>query len=195
EVASVYSALDVPLLFSPPTSFSSLAQGYRTLRSDDVDLALAQQEFLEENPIYKGLLASPDGNTTALLLQLARDEEYFRLLNRRDDLIIESAKSDDPAVETELADARKAYSAYNTKRQARQAAMSAEGRSSLDCHRQHAGPLLCGVPMIATDTIAYVRSDLETFGIGVLIFILVSLLVIFRQPRWAALSLACCAIA
>ncbi|MCB1836440.1 MAG: MMPL family transporter [Alcanivoracaceae bacterium] len=195
EVASVYSALDVPLLFSPPTSFSSLAQGYRTLRSDDVDLSLARQEFLEENPIYKGLLASRDGNTTALLLQLARDEEYFRLLNRRDDLIIESAKADDPAVEAELAEARKAYSAYNTQRQARQAEMIAEVRSILDRHRQHADMFLGGVPMIATDTIAYVRSDLETFGIGVLVFILVSLLVIFRQPRWAALSLACCAIA
>src|SRR5690606_26564719 len=131
----------------------------------------------------------------ALLLQLARDEEYFRLLNRRDDLVIESAKSDDPAIEAKLAEARKAYSAYNTQRQARQAKMIAEVRGILDRHRQHADMFLGGVPMIATDTIAYVRSDLETFGIGVLVFILVSLLVIFRQPRWAALSLACCAIA
>ena len=49
--------------------------------------------------------------------------------------------------------------------------------------------------MIATDMIRFIRSDLSTFGVGVVLFILISLLIIFRQPRWAAISLACCGIA
>jgi predicted RND superfamily exporter protein len=196
QVDSVYSVLDVPLLFSPPTSFSELAQGYRTLRDDDADLSMARNEFIEENPVYKGMLVSPDGNTTALLIRLKRDEQYFTLLNRRDALH-QSIKSGDHSKETKQAfvNAKQAYSQYNTQRQQAQAEMIAQVRTVVRAHDKSAQLFLGGVPMIATDMISYVRSDLQTFGLGVLLFILISLLVIFRQPRWAALSLLCCAVA
>ena len=195
QVDSVYSALDVPLLFSPPTSFGALAQGYRTLRDDDVDLALAKQEFTDVSPMYKNLLSSPDGNTTAMLIRLKRDDKYFTLLNKRDALTEEFKASQDPALKEKLVSAREAYSAYNTERQIKQAQMIKDVRTVVAKHRDQAVLFLGGVPMIATDMISYVRSDLETFGLGVLLFILVSLLIIFRQPRWAALSLLCCAVA
>ena len=73
--------------------------------------------------------------------------------------------------------------------------MVAQVRSIIAAHKGEAKMFLGGVPMIATDMIHYVRSDLETFGLGVLLFIIVSLLVIFRSPRWAVLSLLCCAVA
>jgi len=195
EVDSVYSMLDVPLLFSPTVSFSSLAQGYRTLRDEDVDLTLARAEFLGENPLYKDLLVSADANTTAMLIRLNRDEKYFRLLNRRNELISADKHASDERFSEKLSDARDAYSQYNSERQASQAQLIARIRTLLDDHRDHAQIFLGGAPMIATDMVSYVRSDLQTFGIGVLVFILVSLLVIFRQPRWAVLSLLCCAVA
>ncbi|MBQ0754790.1 MAG: RND family transporter [Gammaproteobacteria bacterium] len=196
QIDSVYSVLDVPLLFSPPTSFSALAQGYRTLRDEDVDLDMARAEFIQENPVYKGMLVSPDGNTTALLIRLNRDEEYFTLLNQRDALT-EAVKSGDTSDDTQqaLLHAKQAYSEYNTQRQNAQAEMIAQVRAVVRYHDDNAQMFLGGVPMIATDMIGYVRSDLQTFGLGVLLFILISLLVIFRQPRWAVLSLLCCAVA
>ncbi len=195
EVDSVYSMLDVPLLFSPKVTFASLAQGYRTLRDDNVDLQLAKQEMLGENPLYKDLLVSADANTTAMLIRLKRDEQYFRLLNRRNELIVADKQADDNRFADALAEARKEYSEYNSKRQANQADLIARIRNLLDQHRGSAQIFLGGAPMIATDMVSYVRSDLQTFGIGVLLFILVSLLVIFRNPRWALLSLLCCAVA
>lgn len=196
QVDSVYSVLDVPLLFSPPASFSDLAKGYRTLRDEDVDLNMARDEFIQENPVYKGMLVSPDGNTTALLIRLKRDEKYFTLLNQRDALT-GSLKSGDTSDKTEqaLRHAKRAYSEYNTQRQSAQAEMIAEVRAVVHSHDKNAQMFLGGVPMIATDMISYVRSDLKTFGLGVLLFILISLLVIFKQPRWAILSLLCCAVA
>ena len=46
--------------------------------------------------------------------------------------------------------------------------------------------------MIADDMIGYVKSDLINFGIGVFIFILVTLIVIFRKLQWVILPIASC---
>jgi uncharacterized protein len=196
EVQTVYSLLDVPLLFSPPVNFGDLANDYRTLRDDGVDLTLAEQEFVSVNPIYRDMLVSRDARTTALLVSFARDERYFALLHRRNDLSRLDQRGElDEAGEEELATVRRQFSEYNSASQARMADHIVEFRRILDNHRDEADLFLGGAPMIATDMIRFIRSDLSTFGVGVVLFIVITLLVIFRQPRWAAISLACCGLA
>ena len=46
---------------------------------------------------------------------------------------------------------------------------------------------LGGVPMIADDMITFVRNDLVVFGIGVAVFLVIVLGLIFRAARWVAL--------
>ena len=43
---------------------------------------------------------------------------------------------------------------------------------------------LGGIPMITDDMITFIRNDLVNFGIGVLAFILVTLIIIFRKVIW-----------
>ena len=194
-VEKVTSILDVPLLFSPPVAFSELASGYQTLRDDNADLALAKQEFLSENPLYEDLLVSEDAGTTALLVTMARDEKYFDLLYRRNDLSEQARRGElDEEGEQALSEARAEFSDYKEKVQQETAERIATVRSIMDEYRDRADLFLGGVPMITTDMVSFIRSDIRTFGIGVLLFILVTLLVIFRQPRWAALSLLCCGL-
>lgn len=195
-VASVYSMLDVPLLFSPPVAFSDLASGYRTLRDSDVDLAAARDEFLQENPLYKDLLVSPDAGTTALLVSFERDERYFELLYARNDLAtLASEGALDARQKQAYADAQRRFDNYKEKVKQENAARIETVRTIMDGYRDKATLFLGGVPMITTDMISFIRSDLRTFGVGVLAFIILTLLVIFRQPRWAALSVLCCGIA
>jgi uncharacterized protein len=196
QVQTVTSMLDVPLLFSPQVKFADLASNYRTLRDDGVDLALAEKEFVSENPVYRDMLVSRDARTTALLVSFARDEHYYELLYRRNDLDLLNQRGElDEAGQQQLAEVRREFSDYNSALQARNAAHIREFRAILDAHRDQADLFLGGVPMIATDMIRFIRSDLSTFGVGVVLFILISLLIIFRQPRWAAISLACCGVA
>ncbi|HIF36098.1 MAG TPA: hypothetical protein EYQ71_05630, partial [Candidatus Thioglobus sp.] len=49
-----------------------------------------------------------------------------------------------------------------------------------------------GIPMIADDMITYVRNDLINFGLGVLIFIIVTLIIIFKKLKWVILPLLSC---
>lgn len=196
QVQTVTSMLDVPLLFSPQVKFADLASNYRTLRDDGVDLALAEKEFVSENPVYRDMLVSRDARTTALLVSFARDERYYELLYRRNDLSLLNQRDElDEAGQQELTELRREFSEYNSALQASNAERIREFRAILDAHRDEANLFLGGVPMIATDMIRFIRSDLSTFGVGVVLFILISLLVIFRQPRWAAISLACCGVA
>ena len=84
-VSSVVSILDVPLLYSPKVGLSQLGDPLPRLGDGQVDRRQAAQEFLN-SPIYKGLLTNADNSVTALQVNFERDEKYFRLLNRREDL-------------------------------------------------------------------------------------------------------------
>ena len=44
--------------------------------------------------------------------------------------------------------------------------------------------ILGGIPMIADDMMSYIKSDIVIFGIGVFIFIVLTLWLIFRNLKW-----------
>ena len=49
--------------------------------------------------------------------------------------------------------------------------------------------------MIADDMITFIKNDLIVFGIGVFLFLVVMLTIIFRKLRWVALPLISCCYA
>ena len=49
--------------------------------------------------------------------------------------------------------------------------------------------------MIVDDMISFIRKDLIIFGIGVFVFLVLMLTIIFREVRWVMLPLASCAFA
>ncbi len=195
RVASVYSLLDVPLLFSPPVEFQELTDGYRTLLDDDVNLDSARAEFTRENPLYRELLVSRDGKTTALLVNFERDQRYHRLLEQRNKLRAQQRQGDlDETGQRKLERVEQTFSDYNTQQQQRTADTIATMRDIMGDYRDEARLFMGGVPMIASDMIRFIRDDLRTFGLGVLTFILLTLWTVFRRPRWVAVPLTCCAL-
>jgi predicted RND superfamily exporter protein len=195
RVASVYSLLDVPLLFSPPVEFGDLTDGYRTLLDDNVDLDSARAEFTRENPLYRELLVSKDGKTTAMLVNFERNEEYHRLLDRRKELRRKArAEQLDDAGRARLDEVEQKVSDFSTRQQQRTAETISTLRTIMDDYRDEAQLFMGGVPMIASDMVRFIRDDLRTFGLGVLIFIVLTLWTVFRRPRWVAVPLTCCAL-
>lgn len=191
-VDSVLSILDVPLLDSPRAGFSEVQDGPRTLLDADTDRDLAREEF-RSSPLYRDLLMNQDADTTALVVSLVRDDDAHALLTRRDALRVRRVTTGlGEAERRELAELDAAYPVVSQRLQAEQTAVIAEVREVLEGHREHARIHLGGVPMIAVDMIAFVRSDIQTFGVGVGLFILLLLAVSFRQLRWVVIpSLIC----
>ena len=52
---------------------------------------------------------------------------------------------------------------------------------------------LGGIPMIADDMMSFIKSDIIVFGIGVFIFIILTLWFIFRNLTWIVMPLMGCA--
>ncbi len=193
-VSSVVTILDVPLLESPPVTLEQVADGtgIRTLRDPNIDFDLVRKE-LRTSPLYESLLTSRDGDTTAIQVNLERDETFHRLLERRDSLR-EKAKQQtlSDAEQEQLEQAEKAFRDYSVKASERQSELVEDVRAILDDYRDDAQLFLGGVPMIAADMIAFVKSDLVTFGAGIVIFIIITMAVIFRRFTWVVLPLFTC---
>jgi len=191
-VAEVTSILNVPLIDSPRVTLSEIQRGVRTLADPDTDPALAREEFLT-SPLYSDLLLSDDARTTAILVTLDRDERYHELLERRNELRDKRRDSGLDAAEAErLARVTTVFDDYKGQQQAEQAELIATVRGILADHRDGARIHLGGVPMIAVDMIDFVRSDIQVFGAGVGILLILLLAVIFRRVRWVLVPAAIC---
>ena len=196
-VESVTTILDVPLIYSTDTSLSQVAdkESIMTLEESKVARQTVLRE-LHENPLYKGRLLSSDGKTTALLLTLPVDETYRSLLKRRYELRDKKYKNTlSPEDEQELLAVSKQYRQHLTLLQHEESRLVEAVREVMDRHRGQAEIYLGGVPMIVADMIAFIKSDLVIFGIGVLVFLIMTLSIIFRKPRWVILPMFCCSAA
>ena len=189
RIESVVSLLDVPLIQSPPITLNELSQQSPTLESPATDISLARQEFAN-SPLYRNLLISPDGRTTALQVNFRRDSTYFELLNRREQLRGKAREDSLTAAEhAELARVSEEFRAYNQIYLQRQAGDIDAVRSIMDAHRNGARLFLGGVPMIVADSMDFIRHDLAIFGAGVLAFMVVILAAAFKKWRWVLLPI------
>ena len=67
-------------------------------------------------------------------------------------------------------------------------------RTIMDNYSRDADLFLGGVSMIADDMIAFIKKDLKVFGLGILIFLILMLGIIFRRIRWICLPMLCCVV-
>jgi predicted RND superfamily exporter protein len=194
RVRSVFSILDVPLLYSPKLSFTELSGDFPKLLDDDVDRELARQEF-RINPIYEDTLVGPDGKTTAVVLNIEVDEPYIELARERDALVAKQKEEGLSAGETERLEAvREEFLAYRTAAIERDNAMVEQVRQIASGYEDQADLFVGGALMITADMMAYIKSDLINFGIGILTFIIITLVVIFRDWRFVLLPLVNCVV-
>ena len=205
-VASVTSILDVPLLDNvDDVALAAVADNLRTLDDPDTDRARAKAELLA-SPVFSEVVVSADARTTALALSMRDDEAYRALLAKRNRLLVarSAADLDDAgraAIDAELEGIESFYeSAKRRVTAARRAEIAAirgvlaelAGGARPGTHEAGGTLHLGGVPMIADDMITFVRNDLIVFGIGVAVFLVIVLSLIFREVRWVALPLAGC---
>lgn len=193
-VDSVLSVLDVPLLRSPPVPLTELTDNIRTLESEGTDRSLALEE-LTTSPLYSNLIVSDDGRSTAIQVNLPVDDRYADLIGRRNELLEQQESASLGAAEkAELEAVSAEFDAYKREVADRQERLVADVRAVVDQFRDAGELHLAGVPMIADDMLRFVRSDLQTFGVGVLLLIVVTLAWFFRRPRWVLLPLGASAL-
>jgi len=194
SVSSVLSILDVPLLESPPVSIKELTGDLPTLESPTTDMNLARSE-LRRSPLYQNLLVSSDLKTTALLVYLSGNDAYRDLLEHRNELQQKKESGSlTPAERAELKSVVEQCRQHKDEMRRRRHQDITAIRTIMDNYRRDAEMFLGGVTMIADDMITFIKNDLKVFGLGVLLFLVLMLFIIFRRIRWICLPLLCCVV-
>jgi uncharacterized protein len=194
RVGSVLTILDVPLIDSPRVSVSELQEQVRTLETEGMDIAKARLEF-RNSPLYRGLLSSVDEKTTALLVYLKQDQVQSDLQKQRDQLWETQMETSLEPQELERLEELSARIRHeNTRLQAQLQADIIAVRAILDRYRDQGEIHLGGVPMIASDMIDFIDRDIQMFGVGVTVFLVLLLTISFKRPRWVLVPMLICAI-
>jgi len=192
NVDSVLSILDAPLVQSSDVPLQEMANNVQTLESPTIDRQRALEE-LTSSPIYQDLILSRDGQTTAVLVNLKRDEKLEALQAARNELLIQKGSGElDSDERHQLAKISAEYEKASKVEADRHHQTIEEIRSIIDGYREYGVLHLGGMQMVADDMITFVKSDLIIFGASVLLFLVLVLTLIFRRVRWVVLPLLSC---
>ena len=187
-VDSVLSLLDAPIFFQPRVGLSQVADNLKNLTDENINLELAKDEIVN-NPIYKELIISKDGKTTAMQVVLRGNNEYDELIKERYD-ILEILDSKEPLtsknkldLQNNLTNINTRISEINNQESDFNKILITNIRNTLDKYKEDATIYLGGPSMIATDMMDYIEADLMVFGTAVaLIFAL--MLYLFFGSIW-----------
>jgi hypothetical protein len=186
RVTSVVSILNVPLLQDPSKSLKDLVKNIPTL-SADTNKTLVKKEFLT-SALYKNHLVSSDFKTTALLINLKDDLKYKELLNKRNALL------NDKSREEELKKAEIEFKRYRDKVREDTHETIKEIRDVIAQESADNELFLGGVSMIADDMVSFVKSDLKTYGVIVILLIILIMWGVFSEVRFIVLSISILAL-
>ncbi|MDG2106928.1 MAG: MMPL family transporter [Gammaproteobacteria bacterium] len=194
NISSVISIIDIPLVKSSEMPLIEMANNVPTIFSDGIDIIKAEDEILN-SPIYKDLIISDDGETTAIQINLNKNDALVSLNNQKRELTEKRKYHDISSKELiKLEEITKSYiEIKETHGQEIHNLLKSVRLIQNQFSEKHNVELrIGGIPMIADDMIIYVKNDLINFGIGVFFFIVVTLIIIFREFRWVMLPIASC---
>ena len=192
-VDSVITIIDVPLLKSTDEGLMERLKNYKTLAYPEIDRERGFDEIIN-SPIYKNYVISEDGKTSGIVVYLKKDERLTEYIKLKDQFYTQSK-------ETGLTKTQKnkyknflfEYEEYKNLYNIRNHQNITEVRDVISKYGENAKIYLGGIPMITNDMMTFIKNDIVVFGIGVFIFIVLTLWFIFRNIKWVIMPLMGCA--
>ena len=192
-VDSVITIIDVPLLKSTDENLMDRIKNYKTLAYPEIDRKRGFEEIIN-SPIYKNYVISEDGKTSGIVVYLKKDERLSEYIKVKDQYFNQS--QEEGLSKEERSNYKiflKEYEEYKNLYNIRNQQNISEIRDVISKYGENAKIHLGGIPMIADDMMSYIKSDIIVFGIGVFLFIILTLWFIFRNIKWVIMPLIGCA--
>ena len=192
-VDGVITVIDVPLLKNSDEPLMERLKNYKTLSYPEIDKKRGFEEIVN-SPIYKDYVISADGKTSGIVVYLKQDKklnEFVKTKNNYFNLELEgnlnkSQKKDRDIFNDEYDAYRNIYNQKNHQN-------INEIREVIKKYSVNAEIYLGGLPMITDDMMSFIQNDIVVFGIGVFIFIIITLWLIFKKIKWVVIPLLGCA--
>ena len=189
---SVITIIDVPLLKSSDEPLMERLKNYKTLSYPNLDKNRGFEEILN-SPIYRDYVISNDGKTSGVVVYLKKDERLNEYINLKRNIFLKIKKKNKVIRKKNIKNFVKEYEDYKNLYNKRNHQNITEIREIINKYGDNAKIHLGGIPMIADDMMSYIKSDIVVFGIGVFIFIILTLWFIFRNLKWVIMPLLGCA--
>ena len=182
SVESVTSITNIPLVSSSKKPLTELINNIPNIFSKDIDPELAKQEILT-SPIYKDLVISEDAKTTAMQVILKKNNALKEALLKRE--LYSKKYRQDASFENQYLASKQEYNNISEAHNENISNIIKDIRKVQETYSNDRYEIrLGGIPMITDDMVTFIKNDLINFGLGVLIFILATLVIIFRKLIW-----------
>ena len=168
-VHSVITLLDIPLLNSSDAPLQERLDNFKTLKDEGVDKNRGFSEILS-SPVFRNFVISEDGKTSGIIVNIKNNNKVQNFENKSKvdiEILKDQIKKQNHQNILEIRDVIKSYE---------------------DIGRIHLG----GIPMIADDMMSFIKSDIIIFGIGVFLFIILTLWFVFRKLIWIIVPISSC---
>ena len=190
NVQSVTAITNVPLVSSSKKPLTELISNIPDIFSKDIDPEIAKQEILT-SPIYKDLVISADAKTTAMQITLKNNVSLKDALVKRDEFY--KKYQQDSSFEAKYLESKQVYNDLSEIQKKNINSFIKDVRKIQEKYTSDRYEIrLGGIPMITNDMVAFIKNDLINFGFGVLLFILGTLVIIFRKLIWVVTPVINC---
>jgi predicted RND superfamily exporter protein len=168
-VHSVITLLDIPLLNSSDAPLQERLESFKTLKDESVDRNRGFKEILN-SPVFRNYVISEDGKTSGIIVNIKENKNLENIENLSNEKI-EAHKDEMKKQNHEnILEIRQVIQSYG------------------DVGKIYLG----GIPMIADDMMTFIKSDIVVFGLGVLLFIIITLWFVFRRLIWIIVPISSC---
>ena len=167
-VHNVITILDIPLLDSSNEPLMDRIKNYRTLKDENIDRERGFNE-IASSPVFKNFVISEDKTTTGIIVNIKSTETNAKKFQSKKELQTYKDKLKEKN-HNNILEIREIIKSFS------------------DIGKIHLG----GIPMIADDMMTFIKSDIFTFGIGVFLFIVLTLWYVFRKFIWILIPISSC---
>jgi len=192
-VDSVITVVDVPLFKNSDEPLMERLKNYKTLSYPEVDKEKGFEEILN-SPIYRDYVISKDGKTSGVVVYLKKDKKLNELIKTKNNyfnLELEGNLNNSQKKNREIFN--KKYDSYRSLYNQKNHQNITEIREVIKKYGENAQIHLGGLPMITDDMMSFVQSDIVVFGVGVFLFIIITLWLIFKKIKLVVIPLLGCA--
>ncbi len=190
-VSGVNSIANVPLLQQPRDKNDDGVSSFRNLTNPSVNLDSAKNEF-SSSPIYASNLVSLDTQSTAIKVDIQKNETLIELLKNKY-LLLDKLEIDSENVELlkelELVNHQIPIQRAIINNRYSDALHSI--RDTLSKYQDKGIFYLAGAPLIANDIKTFIHNDIRVFGMSIIAVMFIVLFAFFRKLSWVLLSLVC----
>ena len=187
-ISKTISIINAPLLQSTNEPLIDRIKNLKYITSDNIDTQKALNE-LTSSPVYKDLIISKDAKTFGIVAYLKDNKKYLNALEEKTKILNSKVKN-----QNELDQINAKIKTLQKQQSNNISKYNKSIKKLLSKYKSNAEIRLSGIPMIADDMISFIKNDIFVFGIGVFIFIILTLWFVFKNIKWVIFPLLTCLV-